>query len=131
MKKWATIIGALFLVAGIAGFIPALCPNGLLLGLFAVDTMHNIVHIASGLAALGLAAVSENACRNYFRIFGTVYALVTLMGFFGARDGMVMGMAMNMADNFLHLGLSALLLWLGFFHNRAPLPGRGPDLRGA
>ena len=108
------------------------CRDGKLFGLFAVDTMHNIVHIASGLVALGLAAVSDAACRTYFRIFGVVYALVTAMGLLASRDGQVMGMAMNMADNFLHLGISALLLWLGFFWSRDVLPThRGPDLRGA
>ena len=130
MKKWATIFGIAFLGAGIAGFVPALTPEGRLFGLFAVDTMHNIVHIASGLAALAVAAMSEHACRNYFRIFGVVYALVTVMGFLASRDGMVMGMAMNMADNVLHLVLSAALLWLGFFRHFDVTTTRGPGLSG-
>ena len=132
MKRWATIFGIVFLAMGIAGFIPALCPNGLLFGIFAVDAMHNIVHIASGLLALGMAAAGEGAARNYVRIVGVVYGLVTVMGFIAGRDGMVMGMAMNMADHFLHLGLTAVLLWLGFFwHRDLPARGAGPDLRGA
>ena len=132
MKRWATIFGVVFLAVGIAGFIPALCPNGLLFGIFAVDAMHNIVHIASGVLALGMAAAGEGAARNYFRIFGVVYALVTVMGFVAGRDGQVMGMAMNMADHFLHLALAVALLGLGFFwHRDIPARGAGPDLRGA
>src|SRR2546423_13892553 len=80
MKRWAMIVGVVFVIAGIAGFIPALCPNGLLFGLFAVNTMHNIVHIASGLVAFAMAAGGENMARNFFRIFGVISALVAGRG---------------------------------------------------
>ena len=128
MKRLAMIFGVLYLIAGIAGFVPALCPDGKLFGLFAVDAMHNVVHIASGVAAIAMASAGELWARNFFRIFGVVYGLVTLMGFFASRDGMVLGMAMNMADNFLHLAISAVSLYLGFFWHREPLHR---DLRGA
>ena len=130
MKKWATIFGIVFLALGVAGFVPALCPDGKLFGLFAVDTMHNIVHLGSGVAALAVAAMGEHASRNYFRIFGAVYALMMVMGFFASRDGMVMGMAMNMADNFLHLALAAVMLGLGFLWHRDVPTTRGPGLSG-
>jgi bacteriorhodopsin len=126
MKRLAQVIGVVFLIAGIAGFIPALCPNGLLLGLFAVNGMHNIVHILSGILALAMAFGTEATARNYFRIVGVVYALVTVLGFVAARDGMLMGMSMNMADNFLHLGFAIVFLWVGFLWRRgAALPPRG------
>ena len=128
MKRFAMIAGILFLVAGIAGFIPALAPNGMLFGIFAVDAMHNIVHIASGLLAIGMAMAGEGAARNYLRIFGVVYALVALLGFI-QRDGQVMGLTTNMADHFLHVGIAAAFIWAGFFWHRERLGG--PGLSGA
>ena len=126
MKRLAQIVGVIFLVAGIAGFTPALCPNGLLLGLFAVNGMHNIVHILSGVLALAMAFGTEATARNYFRIVGVVYALVTVLGFVAGRDGMLMGMSMNVADNFLHLVFAVFFLWAGFVWHRALPPRGGP-----
>ena len=125
MKRLALIFGVLFIATGLAGFVPALCPNGLLFGLFATNAMHNIVHIASGILALAMAFGTDGTARNYFRIIGVVYALVTIMGFAAGNDGQLMGMAMNMADNFLHLFLAVAGLWLGFFWNRDVIRGGG------
>jgi hypothetical protein len=87
------------------------------LGIFDVDTTHNIVHIVSGLAGLALATTEENA-ETYGKIFGVVYGLVTLMGF-AMGEGQMMGlMTINSADNFLHLILTAGLLYLGFVRTR-------------
>jgi hypothetical protein len=124
MKRAAQIVGVLFLIAGIAGFIPDLCPNGMLFGIFAVNGMHNIVHIASGILALAMAFGTEGTARNYFRIVGVVYALVTILGFVAGRDGVLMGMAMNMADNALHLSFAVAFLYLGFLWHSALPPHR-------
>ena len=125
MKRLAQVVGVIFLIAGIAGFIPALCPNGLLLGLFAVNGMHNVVHILSGVLALAMSFGTEATARNYFRIVGVVYALVTVLGFVAGRGGMLMGMSMNMADNYLHLAFALFFLWAGFIWHRGTLPTRG------
>jgi hypothetical protein len=132
MKRIAYTFGALMLVAGIAGFIPALAPNGLLFGLFAVDAMHNVVHLVTGLVAVLAGAASEGAARNYFRIFGVVYAVVAVLGLV-TRDGQVLGMANNMADVGLHIVIAAFALYMGFAYGHTPSPPRGtrgPDLRG-
>ena len=125
MKRLAQIVGVVFLIAGIAGFIPALCPNGLLLGAFAVNGMHNIVHILSGILALAMSFGTEALARTYFRIVGVVYALVTVLGFVAGGGGMLMGIVMNIADNFLHLAFAVFFLWAGFLWRSGRLPTRG------
>lgn len=132
MKRFAIIFGAILLVIGIAGFVPALTPDGRIFGIFAVDAMHNVVHIVTGLAAIACAMASELAARTFFRIFGVVYGLIAVLGFMTGGDGQVMGMAMNMADHVLHVGIAAISLWAGFLWHRDLTPGRGPDagLRG-
>ena len=61
-----------------------------------------------------------------------VYVLMTVMGFVAGRDGQLMGMAINMPDNVLHLAIGLIALYLGFSGaGHALPPPRGPDLRGA
>ena len=113
LQKLGWIFGVVFLLVGIAGFIPGLASGGMLLGIFMVDTLHNIIHLLSG--ALAIAAVwgSGAYARLYFQVFGVVYGLVTILGFVGG--GSVLGIIMvNMADNVLHLVIAAVALWAGF-----------------
>jgi hypothetical protein len=113
VKTLAYIVGVVFLAVGVLGFVPALTPNGHLLGVFEVDGIHNMVHILSGLAAIVAAAVSSAYASWYFKIFGIVYLLVTVLGFIG-NDPVLGLIVVNTADNFLHLVLTALFLYAGF-----------------
>lgn len=118
LKRAATIVGIVFLAIGLLGFVPALTPENSdgvkrLLGIFAVDGLHNFIHIASGLAALAAASAGANASRLYFKVFGVVYAIVTLVGFL--QGDTVLGLIpVNLADNLLHLVLATAFLYLGF-----------------
>lgn len=117
IKKLAVLFGAVFLLVGILGFFPAFTPAGEngaphLLGLFEVDTVHNIVHLLSGAVALVAGLMSSYASRLYFKIFGAVYGLVTLVGMI---SGSALGLFhVNGPDNFLHLALAVALLAIGF-----------------
>jgi hypothetical protein len=115
IKTAAILFGIVFLLIGILGFVPAATPaNGMLLGIFHVNTAHNFVHLASGVVFLlcGMAGVS--ASRTFFRIFGIVYALVALLGFY-YRDNAIFGLiANNTADIWLHVVLAVVMLYLGF-----------------
>lgn len=117
-KKLATLFGIVFILVGILGFIPALAPrhsDGMryLLGLFMVGGIHNIIHLLSGVGALFGAFRSEKYARMYFQIFGSVYGLVTIIGF--VQKTTVLGIFdINTADNFLHLVLAVVILAIGF-----------------
>jgi hypothetical protein len=51
----------------------------------------------------------------YFQLFGIVYALVTVLGFVVGSGHYVLGIIpVNTADNFLHLGITIVTLYLGF-----------------
>ncbi len=117
-KKIIGALGAVFLVAGLAGFIGPLAPEGKALGLFYVGEpgiLHNLVHILSGVVALAAAASSEAYARLYAKVFGAVYAVVTILGFFTTSYDKVLGLLpINAADNLLHLALTAVLLYVGF-----------------
>lgn len=96
----ALIIGVLFLILGIAGFIPALvtvpgttasyipadvAPGaysagfGYLFGLFPINFLHNLVHCAVGI--FGIASYTNASSARLFNRFFTVsYILIAILG---------------------------------------------------
>ncbi len=113
--KLAYIFGIAFIIAGIAGFIPVLNPNGFLLGLFHVNDLHNYFHLLAGAAALLCALAGTNSARYYFQVFGLIYAALALLGFFVYGDTPIFGLiANNTADNWLHAVTALVALTAGF-----------------
>ena len=120
LKKFAVFFGVTFIAIGILGFVPAATPHGHLLGIFHVNTFHNLVHILTGLVAVIAGASSERGARLFFRIFGLIYGLVAVLGFiYGDRP--ILGiLANNMPDVWLHVGIAAVSLLLGFAVKESP-----------
>lgn len=132
-QRFAQIFGAVYLLVGILGLIPivpflvGIVPNviGPLnqfeLGLFAVNWLHSLVHIAIGVAGL---AVFRNAvtARSYALALGVVYALLFLLGLLGPPLSNVFGLVplFGAPDLILHL-LTALIAFGAYFaSNEAP-----------
>jgi len=113
-RLYATVLGAVLTLVGILGFVPALAPGGNLLGIFAIDPIHNIVHILSGVVGLAVAYLANGAySRWYAGVFGVVYGLVTIVGFIEGNT--VLGLiTVNLADNLLHLAITAASLAVFF-----------------
>ena len=104
------IIGIVFILVGILGFIPN--PLVSFIGLFVVNGAHNIVHLLSGIVIL--AGVYSFGSALGLKIIGVVYALVAILGLVMGGD-MLLGMiAMNMADHWLHVVLAIVILAAGF-----------------
>jgi hypothetical protein len=118
IKNLAILFGVVFLLVGLLGFVPAASPqhsDGMhyLLGLFMVGGIHNVIHLASGAAALAAGYTSVKNSQLWFRVFGAVYAVVTIVGF--VQKDTVLGLIdVNTADNFLHLVLAVAILAIGF-----------------
>jgi hypothetical protein len=114
LQNTAKIFGVTLLLIGILGFMPALTPEGKLLGIFEVDTLHNLIHFSSGVVALLTGFASEIAARRYFQIFGIIYGIVTVLGLFYGNNELLGIMAHNIADIVLHLFITISALTLGF-----------------
>jgi hypothetical protein len=115
-QKLAKLFGIVFILIGILGFVPGVTMDGHLLGIFEVDTVHNVIHLLTGIIAW-LAASSLDHSKLFFKVFGVVYALVTILGF--TMDGEVLGLIhTNLADNLLHLVIAVVALWAGFGCNK-------------
>lgn len=107
----AVLFGIAFIFAGVAGFMPAFTNNGALLGIFEINSMHNIAHIVSGVIAI-MAATSYKYSKLFFKIFGLLYTLLAIVGF--VRSGDLYLMHVNFADNLLHLVVGIVAILLGF-----------------
>jgi hypothetical protein len=114
LKNIAIAFGIVFIIVGILGFVPAVTTNGLLFGYFEVNPAHNVVHLATGVVALIVAFISEKATQLFFQIFGVIYALVALAGFFTGNQPLLGVVAINTADNWLHVLIAIVALYLGF-----------------
>lgn len=112
LRFFAILFGIAFIFGGVAGFLPTFVDGNLLFGYFQVNTMHNIIHIASGVIAI-MASTSIRYTRLYFQIFGVVYALTAIAGFWTGGD--LMMMQVNLADNILHTVIGVVSMYLGFF----------------
>jgi arginine exporter protein ArgO len=120
----AMVVGAVFLLVGIAGFIPGITTNydqlqfaghqsgALLLGVFQVSILHNIVHLLFGVAGLAMARTAHGA-RNYLIGGGVIYAVLWLFGLLIGDSMPANFVPMNMADDWLHLVLAVAMIALG------------------
>lgn len=110
------LLGILFLAVGAAGFAVtsgvefAGVEGGRLLGVFEVNPLHNVVHLAIGVALLFGAMAGRNAARAVNATVGATYLLVGVLGLFITGNEDVNVLAINAADNALHLGTAAVLL---------------------
>lgn len=123
----ALVIGILFLILGIAGFIPALlsvpgtnasyipadvAPGaysagfGYLFGIFPTNFLHNLVHAAVGI--FGIASyTSASSARVFNRFFAVSYILIAILGMIPAANT-VFGLMPIFGGNVLLNGLTAV-----------------------
>lgn len=114
VKQLALYFGIVLAAVGVLGFVPGVTnEQGLLLGIFQVDAIHNIIHLATGLVGILVALMWSSHASLYFKVFGVVYGLVTVVGFIQG-DSVLNLIAVNMADNVLHVAITAFALWAGF-----------------
>jgi ABC-type transport system involved in multi-copper enzyme maturation permease subunit len=115
----ALAIGVIYTLIGIAGFFVTGFDNfaaetdKTLLG-FEVNPLHNIVHLAIGLAGLALWRRLDTA-RTYGWLLAAGYGLAFIYGLFAAGNRDINFLSLNGADNILHLVSAiagvAIALW--------------------
>lgn len=130
LRRFALIFGIVFLLLGIAGFIPGLTqphthPDvmvtaglGLLMGLFPVNVIHNFAHLVFGVWGL-MAWRSDGAARTYGRAVFVAYALLTVMGLI-ATMRLYTGFGfvpLYGHDVWLHAVLAAVGFYFGFIRH--------------
>ena len=128
-RTFALVWGIVFLIAGASGFIPGLWhpapahyPEmvvdsfyGDAMGLFPVNILHNIVHLAFGVWGL-LAYKSYGAAKTYARSVAIIYAVLMIAGFIPGLDTMFGLVPLFGNDPWLHLFLLLPAAYFGFMH---------------
>lgn len=114
-NRIATILGVLFLLVGLLGFV---MPN--LLGAH-LTLAHNIIHLVSGAIALWLGLKGTPAgARTFCIVFGIVYLLLGVVGFLlGTGDDRMLTLIPDQLmfgtmDHVIHIVLGAIFLFGGF-----------------
>jgi hypothetical protein len=125
----ALVVGAVFLLVGVLGFIPGITTGfggmtfagheseAMLLGLFQVSVLHNIVHLLFGVAGLAMAR-SVAGARNFLIYGGVIYAVLWIYGLVIDQSSAANFVPVNTADNWLHLVLAIGMIALGFLLGR-------------
>jgi Domain of unknown function (DUF4383) len=119
----AALVAAAFLAVGVLGFIPGITTDydrlslaghegAKLLGLFEVNVLHSLVHVAFGIVGLALAR-SFSGARGFLIGGGLVYLAVTVYGAAVDMHSSANLIAVNNADNLLHLGLGLAMVLIG------------------
>lgn len=136
-RYFAAVVGAIYLAIGIAGFIPGLtqpppagAPGlaidagyGYLFGLFPINIVHNLVHLAIGV--WGLASFPKwGASRAFARGLTMVYALLAVMGLIPGLNTMFGLAPLFSHDIWLHAGTAAVAAYFGWAHRDASEPAR-------
>jgi uncharacterized membrane protein YuzA (DUF378 family) len=115
----AAVFGAIYVLVGLAGFFVSenfvSKEDNLLLG-FQVNHLHNIVHLLIGVALLA-ASKRLAAARSANITIGAVYLLLGVLGPF-INDTVIDIIALNPADNWLHILSGLVLLGVGFLADK-------------
>ena len=129
VRTFAMAFGIVFLLAGLSGFIPGLSPehvhpgmvvtteSRLAVGLFPVNVLHDLVHLAFGVWGV-LAARSALGSLFYARSVAVIYALLTVLGIIPLTSTTFGLVPIDGNDIWLHAALAVVAAYFGFIHKR-------------
>jgi len=141
VKIAAILVASILLAMGVLGFVPGVTTHldtmdpigkqsgAALFGVFQVSLVHNLFHVAMGVAGLVLARTYARS-RAYLLGGGVVFLGLWLYGLLTGPGHGVDVMPMNSADTWLHfgLGVAMVILALTLAGARVPTGARGEEL---
>jgi hypothetical protein len=130
IRTFALLMAVIFGMVGGLGFVPGAVHSvhadapplvvdqgyGLLLGLFPVNVLHNLVHVA--FALLGMAAFFGVLLMpvTYARLVALSYWAFAVMGLMPVLNTFFGLVPLYGADVILHIGLAAVATYFGFYY---------------
>lgn len=134
LQTAALLVGVVFLLVGVLGFIPGITSGDLgaagyeshakLLGIFQVSALHNAVHLLFGVAGIALAR-SRAGAKNYLVGGGVIYLVLFVLGLvMVGKETAINFVPVNGADNLLHLALGVAMLGVGLVLGRTTTTAR-------
>ncbi|MFF8643167.1 DUF4383 domain-containing protein [Streptomyces sp. NPDC015345] len=129
VQQAALLVGAVFLLVGVLGFIPGITTDydtmkfashdsgAKLLGVFQISVLHNLVHLAFGAAGVAMARSAAGA-RTFLLVGGAVYLVLWLYGLIIDHHSSANFVPLNDADDWLHFVLGLGMIALGVLLTR-------------
>jgi len=126
VRYFALAYGIVFLLVGLAGFVPGLVAPpqetadvaadagfGRLFNLFPINVLHNVVHLAFGIWGL-VAYRTFSAARLYARGVAVIYAVLAVMGVIPMLNTTFGLIPLYGHDIWLHALLAAVAAYFGW-----------------
>jgi hypothetical protein len=129
LRTAALLVGAVFLLVGLLGFVPGITTDfgdmsgaghesaAKLLGIFQVSVLHNIVHLLFGVAGIVMSRTDSGA-RAYLIGGGAIYLVLWIYGLVIDQTSSANFVPVNTADNWLHLVLALGMIGVGVLLSR-------------
>jgi hypothetical protein len=143
IRSFAIAAGIVYALVGLLGFVPGLTMEGppeapdlaidsfygYLLGLFPVNLLHNLVHLAIG--AWGIVAYSRGipGARAFARGLALLYGALAIIGLVPGLNTLFGLVPLHGHDVWLHAVTAAAAAYFGWIH-RAEVGGRVTDRTG-
>jgi hypothetical protein len=130
LQTLALVVGAVFLLVGILGFVPGITTHyggmefaghesrAKLLDTFQVSVLHNIVHLLFGVAGIAMSRRVDSAFA-FLVGGGAIYLVLWLYGLLVDKNHDANFVPVNNADDWLHLALGAGMIALGLLGRNA------------
>ena len=129
-RNFAMVAGIVYIVVGVLGFVPRLLTSpadappltvnqayGYLFGLFPVNILHSLVHLAVGVWGV-LAASTLGAARTYAVSMAVIFGVLTVMGFVPGLNTVFGLIPLFGHDIWLHAVTAIVAAYFGFRETR-------------
>jgi hypothetical protein len=114
VQRVAQILGIVFILVAIVGFFSpggrSMDMNGMMLGMFPINLLHNCVHLLLGVWGV-LAARSWAGAKQYATVTGVLYLLLAVVGFVSPNGFNLV--PLGGSDIWLHAVLGIVLVYFG------------------
>jgi hypothetical protein len=135
-RYFALIAGIIYALVGLLGFVPGTHPMpatatppdlavdmgyGYLLGLFPINVLHNLVHLAIGIWGI-VAYRSYAGSKTFARGLAIFYGLLAIMGLIPVLNTTFGLIPIFGNDVWLHAVTALLAAYFGFVHREEAVP---------
>jgi Domain of unknown function (DUF4383) len=124
-RAFGIVLGVIFIVGGILGFfITSVTPftstqGSTVIGLFEVNPLHTLIHLALGIVLLITGLVGPRTSRIANLLVGVIFAILGIFGFAVLANQSINIFAINGADDVLHWAAAVVLLAVAVGADRA------------
>ncbi len=120
-QLWALIAGVTLVLVGILGFVPNPIVGAQAGALAPTDSLHNIVHLGTGLLALYISRLNGMALVNGVIGFGVLYVVIFVAVVASPNLFGLFSIPANIVLHLIHIALAVVSLGVGFMaRNEAP-----------